>query len=434
MSFQGIEFSSEMRQLIVNVKLFFDKNKNNSDILQTGARALTASALGISETTVKNIMAAFNSEGADGLLKSGSGHRGRPSFAIQPGMESIVRKFIREENSNGRQVTLDFIGKHLGATESDYKIAPVTLWRALIRWGFEFNVGTRSSQLKESDRIIIQRRQYLRQKLANRKEDGTTIRPEVYLDESYINKNHSRDATWHFSGDGSIISKPTGKGDRLIIVNAIDRNGWIPNAKLVFQASKKTNDYHSNMNWGVFREWFENKLIKNIPENSVIIMDNAAYHNVFAAETFPKPSHTVRRLQEWLTHNEIPWGTDMVKAELYELCRRFAPKPEFALDSIASKYGHSILRTPPYHPELQPIETCWAVVKGHVAAHNDFTMGRVRELLEEGFKKVTAHTIKGIIKKVIKEEDAFWAEDTARFLENDDLREGVVDAEEALEK
>lgn len=430
MSFQGIEFTSEMRQLIINVKLFFDKNKNNPEILKTAPRALAASALGVSETTVKNIVAAFNSKGHDGLLKSSSENRGRPSFVLQPGVETIVRKFVREENSKGRQVTLDFISKHLTSIEQSSEIAHTTLWRALIRWGFEFNTGTRSSQLKESDRIIIQRRQYLRQKIANRREDGSLIRPEIYLDESYINKNHSRDATWYFGGDGSIISKPTGKGERLIIVNAIDKNGWIPNAKLVFQASKKTGDYHSNMNWKVFREWFENQLLKNIPNNSIIILDNAAYHNVLTEETFPKPCHSVKRLQEWLTHNQIPWSTDMLKEELYAVCQRFAPQPEFALDRIASKYGHSILRTPPYHPELQPIEMCWAVVKGHVAAHNDFTMKKVRELLEEGFAKVTTNTINGIIKKVIKEELSFWVDDALKFTEKDDK----LDVNENFEK
>jgi len=430
MSFQGIEFTPEMRQLIVNVKLFFDKNKNNPEILKMSARAVAASALGVSETTVKNVMAAFNNEGLNGLLKSGAVHRGRPSFTLQPGVEAVVRKFVREENSKGHQVTLDFIGKHLTSIESPDKISHTTLWRALVRWGFEFNTGTRSSQLKESDRIIIQRRQYLRQKIANRREDGSTIRPEIYLDESYINKNHSRDATWYFSGDGSIISKPTGKGERLIIVNAIDKEGWIPNAKLVFPASKKSDDYHSNMNWRVFREWFENQLLKNIPDNSIIIMDNAAYHNILAEETFPKPGHTIKRLQEWLTHNQIPWSTDMLKEELYAVCQRFAPKPEFALDRIVSKHGHTILRTPPYHPELQPIETCWAVVKGYVAAHNDFTMKKVWELLEDGFTKVTTNTINGIIKKVIKEEDSFWVEDAAKFPE----KEAMFDVEESSEK
>lgn len=165
------------------------------------------------------------------------------------------------------------------------------------------------------------------------------------------------------------------------------------------------------MNWENFSEWFQKKLLKNIPDNSLIIMDNAPYHNVLVEEAFPKKNHSVKRLQEWLSHNEIPWTKDMLKEELYELCSRFAPKPEFLIDSIACKHGHSILRTPPYHPELQPIETCWAVVKNHVALHNDFTMKKVWMLLEEGFEKVTANTCKKFIKKVKQQEDDFWVED-----------------------
>jgi hypothetical protein len=104
-------------------------------------------------------------------------------------------------------------------------VTHTTLWRALQRWGFEFGTGVRSAQLKETDRIIIKRRQYLREKRANLDDKGQTIRPEVYLDESYINKNHSNDHTWYFEKDGPVISKPTGKGERLIIVNAITKMG-----------------------------------------------------------------------------------------------------------------------------------------------------------------------------------------------------------------
>ena len=218
--------------------------------------------------------------------------------------------------------------------------------------GFEFGTGIRSAQLKESERVVIMRRQYLRQKRANRDEKGQMIRPEVYLDESYINKNHSNDNTWYFEEDGLIIGKPTGKGDRLIIVKAITKDGWVPNSKLVFKASKKTGDYHANMNWDNFSKWFQEKLLENIPEKSLIIMDNAPYHNVLVEEAFPKKSHSVKRLRDWLSYNEIPWTKDMLKLELFDLCSRFAQKPEFLIDSIARKEGHSILRTPPYHPEL----------------------------------------------------------------------------------
>jgi hypothetical protein len=69
-----------------------------------------------------------------------------------------------------------------------------TLGRALDRWGFTFGKGTRSQHLKEKDHVVAARYRYLREKRGNRQGDEV-IRPEVYLDESYVNKNHSNDST-----------------------------------------------------------------------------------------------------------------------------------------------------------------------------------------------------------------------------------------------
>ena len=74
------------------------------------------------------------------------------------------------------------------------------------------------------------------------------------------------------------------------------------------------------------------------------------------------------------------------------------------------------LRTPPYHPELQPIETCWAVVKNYVAQNNDCTMKKVFILLEEGFEKVTSKTCQKLIEKVNLQEETFWTEDTSKAI------------------
>jgi len=412
MSFQGVEFTPEMRKMAVNVKHYFDNLKSIPNTLSSPATRLTASALGISESTVKVIMAAYNKKGEEGLDWSKSQQKGRPAYAVDSGVVPPVRQFIRKANKNGDQVNVEIIRRYM-RDELHCDVAHTTLWRALQRWGFEFGTGIRSAQLKESERIVILRRQYLRQKLANRDDEGQIIRPEVYLDESYINKNHSNDKTWYFEEDGIIIGKPTGKGDRLIILNAITKDGWVPNSKLVFKASKKTGDYHTNMNWDNFSKWFQEKLLKNIPENSLIIMDNAPYHNVLVEEAFPKKSHSVKKMREWLSNNEIPWTKDMLKSELFDLCSRLAVKPEFLIDRIARKEGHSILRTPPYHPELQPIETCWAIVKNHVGQHNDCTMKKVFLLLEKGFTKVTNNTCQKLIEKINLQEEAFWTEDTS---------------------
>ena len=183
-------------------------------------------------------MAAYNKKGEDGLNWSKSQQKGRPAYVVNPGVVPPVRQFIRTANKNGDQVNIKIIRRYM-RDELHCEVAPTTLWRALQRWGFEFGTGIRSAQLKENERIVILRRQYLRHKLANRDDKGQIIRPEVHLDESYINKNHSNDKTWYFEEDGIIIGKPTGKGDRLIILKRYNKRWLGSKFKTCFQGIKK---------------------------------------------------------------------------------------------------------------------------------------------------------------------------------------------------
>ena len=165
------------------------------------------------------------------------------------------------------------------------------------------------------------------------------------------------------------------------------------------------------MNWKNFSKWFSEQLLPNIPNNSIIVMDNARYHDVLVENKFPSSTSTKEELQQWLRHNVHSWSSDLLKSELVKLCRKYAPVPEFRIDKLASQAGRTILRTPPYHPELQPIETCWAVIKNYMADNCDYTMSGLRERLPIAFSKITASCCAGIIKDVRKQEDAYWVED-----------------------
>lgn len=57
------------------------------------------------------------------------------------------------------------------------------------------------------------------------------------------------------------------------------KNGFLPNAKWIFRATKSNNDdYHTEMNAEGFTEWFRTMLL-SLEEPSIIIMDNASYHS-----------------------------------------------------------------------------------------------------------------------------------------------------------
>ncbi len=165
------------------------------------------------------------------------------------------------------------------------------------------------------------------------------------------------------------------------------------------------------MNWELFKKWFKEMLLPNIPEHSLIIMDNAPYHNILSEHSPPTPQSSKKKIKEWLEQNKFYCRDDCLKPELVELFVKMAPEPIYAVDEIGSSFGHKVLRTPPYHPELQPIETCWGVVKNHLARNCDFTVKNLIKQLDCGFNKVTATTCEKIIKNVREIEDEFWATD-----------------------
>ena len=406
---KGRPLCPEEKKLLVSVKQYFDRNKSEFASSESSAQ-MTADALGIGLATVNRVMANYRKD--PDSLNAPPQLRGRPTYSVDVSHQEAVRAYIRQANLEGRYITLETIRSFLQEKSPSESFHLSTLARTLDRWGFEFGKGTRTQHLKEKDYIVVARQHYLRRMRQNRMAIGNRlIRPEVYLDESYVNKNHSKDFVWYSSEDGPWIQKPTGKGERLIIMNAITQDGWVPEAKVVFKSTRKTGDYHGQMNGDLFQKWFVEKLLPNIPSASLIIMDNASYHNILSDESAPTPTCSKERIRSWLEANKIPCKDDCLKVELIDILRKIAPEPTYCLDVIARQHGHEVIRTPPYHPELQPIETCWGILKNEVARHCDFTLNNLQLQLEQAFDKITAMTCQGIINKVRSVEDRFWEDD-----------------------
>ncbi|MEN8236751.1 MAG: hypothetical protein ABFQ95_04320 [Pseudomonadota bacterium] len=323
---RGKPLTPEEKQFVVSLKGYFDRNRKEFGIQELSTQ-LVADALQIGLSTVNRIMSDYHKD-PESINRIHPIKKGRPPHSIGASNQEIVRAYIREANLEGSHITLETIRDYLNESSADNSFHLTTLSRTLDRWGFEFGKGKRTQHLKEKDSVIVARQQYLRRKRANRLSGKQgIIRPEVYLDESYINKNHSNDYTWYFGEDGPWVQKPTGKGERLIIINAITSNGWVPNAKLVFKSTRKTGDYHGQMNKDLFEKWFTEKLLPNIPSNSLIVMDNATYHNFLSENSAPTPTCSKARIRAWLEANKIYCKDDCLKVELIEVLKKVVPDP-----------------------------------------------------------------------------------------------------------
>ena len=110
--------------------------------------------------------------------------------------------------------------------------------------------------------------------------------------------------------DGSDAPKiPSGKGKRLLVLHAGNREeGLIDRCDLGFLAKAKDGDYHQEMNRPTFLNWFENQLMPALKSPSVIVLDNASYHNIKTEETVV-PNFNQRKavLQDYLSKHNIPF-------------------------------------------------------------------------------------------------------------------------------
>ena len=97
-------------------------------------------------------------------------------------------------------------------------------------------------------------------------------------------------------------------------------------------------------------------------------------------------------MQDRLKSKSNEFSTGVLNPELWKIVKLHRSKfPEYIFDDFAVMKGHTVLRLPPYHSDLNPIEMVWSIGKVHVAKHNTtYKLADVRTLLLEGVAGVTA--------------------------------------------
>jgi hypothetical protein len=184
--------------------------------------------------------------------------------------------------------------------------------------------------------------------------------------------------------------------------------------ELLWVSSSSTGDYHDNMNSEMYMKWVEEKLVPTFEKlhpgkKMLLIQDNAPYHHkrgIPSLATLTKKQLLDLAVEHEVEYLDLPMlverrncneGTDMgefLRVDLdadtmggiagrnrphipnvselrLALVQYFQEhKPDLLICKV-EKYlrdrGHEVLWTPPYCPDLQPIELFWAAGKNHAA-------------------------------------------------------------------
>ncbi|KAE9525792.1 hypothetical protein AGLY_014018 [Aphis glycines] len=162
------------------------------------------------------------------------------------------------------------------------------------------------------------------------------------------------------------------------------------------------------MNGDTFYDWMKN-IIPRLKENCVIIMDNAPYHSV-KKEKIPNTTTKKADIIKWLQEKGEVIDRPMVIPELLDIVKTLRPQyDKYLIDDLAETHNRTILRLPPYHCELNPIELAWANVKDHVKKNNtSYKLSDVKRLLLEGIERVDENMWKNFIRHTMTEEEKFY--------------------------
>jgi transposase len=436
---------------------------------------LTAKGELTSPSTLRSASVTFTSTGVLPVPKTshrGSGNPNHPRHShAEPDLDleiTIHRIMFEEVDNKAKHVAIKHIQQHL-LEEHQTLVHEKMLRRWMHELGYVWDdkkfIGALTPQYRDARirSFIWEYANALRLQVA-----GTHI--IIYLDESYIHALHQMKKGWHPTSGPYKNNETQGDADtgkRLIIIHGMSRDGMLeiedaigsnflheitPTAQFVFEAASfDDSDYHNTIDGEAFTLWVKNRLLPAFHtiypgKKMMIVMDNASYHKPrdfdwitpykmckTACITFLK-EHGVEEFtavrdgveitfqQEQFNKRASKQNSAPTVKELQQAVKSHLKQhPEInktKIDKLLLPHDHSIVWTPPFVPEAQPIELVWAHVKQLVASQ--YTLNRsietTRQQTDDAFDTITAAMLQKRIAHCHKWIDAFMQTDEAGSL------------------
>ena len=300
------------------------------------------------------------------------------------------------------------------------------------RWRKSRSIGPQTEAIR-AKRI----RAFLKEYAAALKKEEAGEVVLVYIDESFVHTNHYW--RWGWFSVSNEVHRKSGRGTRLILFHALTKDGLLAkrdrdgtpfeatnvitdaafNAELVFEGLNLEEDYHKSVDGDVFISWVQCRLIPAFKalypgKKMVLVLDNAPCHHAHAADWKNPNRMTKLEIAQWLVDQsfrdikitrdgeERTFGLASLfssRASKYSpsvdemrgvMKAHLAAHPELnqtRLQKIFSEKNYQLIFTPPYTPQVQPIELLWAHVKNYVARHSDANtdVKGLQALVRKGF-------------------------------------------------
>jgi len=310
-------------------------------------------------------------------------------------------------------------------------------------------------------------------------QDGEAV--VVDMDESYVLTRHCGKFLWYSPSSPTTneVQGDDSGGRRLMIVHAMTRDGMlerpgavatnllterVPTAELIFETlGADSSDYHSAMDGNRFLLWLRNRLLPafeaRYPDKRMyLVLDNAAYHHVHGADWITPSQMNVTECVSFLQHHGVKSITAerdgaqfiFTAATFGQRSKKKTPAPSrpelqtavsahlethpeinrTEVEKLMTAAGHTLVYTPPFAPEVQPIELAWALAKQTVArqAVTNRSLETLREQAEAALSGITAEQCRSFIACAHAAIERFMRSEAAGSLSRHASLQALVDS------
>ncbi|XP_011692512.1 PREDICTED: uncharacterized protein LOC105452789 isoform X2 [Wasmannia auropunctata] len=387
---RGQMIHSDRKLEVIN--LYKRIKKAAPEMLKKQIVTLLSEESGVSNNSIKKILLEYKRTGGILIPNRKRCRRFKDKSDDEVNKKAIRRK-IHEFYMNNIFPTTVRILQALSDDKKLLNFKRSTFYLLMKELNFTFTFTNQGHILTETQDLVIWRRTYLKT-IKRYREEGRQI---YYLDETWINVDDTANKDWmetvKFNKDASfhrLTAKPAGPSeeDKLLFLHIGSAAGFVPDGLLCFPSTAE-NYYSNEITVNLFHKWFK-RILPSLDDNAVIVMDNAPHHCA-KVEKLPDISWKKGEIIKWLESKgkEVSAET-MAKAELLHIVAQQKNKfDKYIIDEMAKQEGKTVLRLPPYHSDLNPIEIIWSMIKKSIkSSNNNGNAEDVKLLVEQGVSQI----------------------------------------------
>lgn len=475
---QGKSHSSSVNALTIALVVAKEEGGASRDAAIKDTAAIEHS----SPRTVRSVVNSFIKTGEIPTPDSKKRGRGNPNHPLhnptEPSfeVELYIHKTLTSIQSTDSYVSLTTL---LATLKEKFKIdiCRKTLWKWLHELGYVYGaknwIGGIAPQHRNV-RICI----FILQYATALRDQSAGIAIIVYTDESYIHDGHTTTKMWYApaSPNKNNVNGENNTGKRIIIIHCLTKDGLLEEVgayssnvlseeyhtcEFVFAeaaaAGEETADYHKTMDGEKWVEYLRNRILPTFAavypgKKMYLVLDNASYHHHHGPEwIYPykfKKAQLAEVLRQRKIHdiageNGIRIPSDKFSAnksaggasrkQLEAAVRQLLiDHPDINTtvpQQLMADKKHSLVYTPPFVPEVQPIERVWNIMKADVARQH--TVGRnteeTRHQAEGALEKIEADDATKAINHCHEWMNAFLQTDEAGDLQQFGSLQNIID-------